>query len=144
MNVYAYYNFLRFSSIINVALKHTNISLSRTFKAIFSLIFVSITGSFPATTHDTMWYDIIWQGAYIKCARKLTDSQLISAYGAEEHKSNKKNYKQKQVMLIYIGWIDVTESMLMIRSPFCGYNLAWCVEFRGEDLPCYSSKTLPV
>ena len=22
----------------------------------------------------------------------------------------------------YIGWCDVTESMVMIRSPFCGYN----------------------
>ena len=24
--------------------------------------------------------------------------------------------------------------------PFCGYNLAWCVELRGEDLPCYPNK----
>jgi len=25
---------------------------------------------------------------------------------------------------LYIGWNDVTESMVTIRSPFCGYNLA--------------------
>ena len=24
----------------------------------------------------------------------------------------------------YIGWVDVTDSMVTIRSPFCGYNLA--------------------
>jgi len=27
-----------------------------------------------------------------------------------------------------------------IRSPFCGYNSAQCVELIGEDLPCYSNK----
>jgi len=30
--------------------------------------------------------------------------------------------------------------MVTIRSPFCGYNLAKCVELIGERLPCYSNK----
>jgi len=41
---------------------------------------------------------------------------------------------------LYTEWIDVTESMVTIRSPFCGYNLALCVELMGEDLPCNSNK----
>ena len=32
----------------------------------------------------------------------------------------------------------------MIRSPFCGHNLAKCVELIGEYLPCYSNKFWPV
>ena len=40
----------------------------------------------------------------------------------------------------YIGWSNVTESMVMIRSPCCGYNLAWCVELKREDLSSYSHK----
>ena len=39
--------------------------------------------------------------------------------------------------ILYIGWSDVTESMTTIRSPFCGCNMAKCVELRGEDLSCY-------
>jgi len=39
---------------------------------------------------------------------------------------------------ISIMWNDVTESMVTMRSPFCGYNLAQCVELVGEDLPRYS------
>jgi len=39
---------------------------------------------------------------------------------------------------------DVTESMVTIRSPCCGYNLAWCVELKGEDLWSYSPKTKSV
>ena len=27
--------------------------------------------------------------------------------------------------------------MVTIQSPFCGYNLAYCVELKGEDLSCY-------
>jgi len=42
--------------------------------------------------------------------------------------------------LQYIGWNDVIESMVTIRSPFCRYNLARYVELIGEDLPCYSDK----
>ena len=37
-------------------------------------------------------------------------------------------------MGLYMGWSDVTESMATIRSPFCGYNVAKCVELTGEDL----------
>ena len=40
----------------------------------------------------------------------------------------------------YIRWNKVTESMVTIRLPFCGYNLAQYVELIGEDLPCYSDK----
>jgi len=29
-------------------------------------------------------------------------------------------------------WSDVTESTVTIRSPFCGYNLAWCVELKAK------------
>jgi len=42
---------------------------------------------------------------------------------------------------LYIGWNDVTESMVTIRSPFCGYNTIECVELNGEDLSCYSNET---
>jgi len=30
----------------------------------------------------------------------------------------------------YTGWSYVTEAMVTIRSPCCGYNLAWCVELK--------------
>ena len=39
-----------------------------------------------------------------------------------------------------MGQSDVTESVTTIRSPFCGYNTAKCVELIGEDLSCYSIK----
>ena len=42
--------------------------------------------------------------------------------------------------LLYIGWNDVTESMVTKRLPFCGYNLAYYVELIGEDLTFYSNK----
>ena len=35
---------------------------------------------------------------------------------------------------------DVTESMVTIRSPFCGYNTMPCVELNGEDQSCYSDQ----
>ena len=41
---------------------------------------------------------------------------------------------------LYIGCSDVTESIVMTRSPFCGYNTISCVELNGEDLSCYSNK----
>ena len=41
----------------------------------------------------------------------------------------------------YTGWNDVTESMVTIRSPFCGYNTIRCVKLNGEDLSCYLNKT---
>ena len=41
-------------------------------------------------------------------------------------------------LLLYIGWSDVIESMVTIRSPFCGWNTAKCMELKGEDLSCYS------
>jgi len=41
---------------------------------------------------------------------------------------------------LYIGWSDVTESMVTIRSPFCGYDMTQCVELNGEELSCYSNK----
>ena len=41
---------------------------------------------------------------------------------------------------LMIGWRDVTESVVTIRSPCCGYSMAWCVELKGEDLWIYSHK----
>ena len=41
---------------------------------------------------------------------------------------------------IYIGCSDVTESVVTIRLPRCGYNWAWCVELKGEDLWSCSRK----
>ena len=45
------------------------------------------------------------------------------------------------VLLVYlascihnIGCSGVTESMVTMRSPFCGYDSAYCVELKGEDL----------
>jgi len=42
----------------------------------------------------------------------------------------------------YIGWSDVTESVVKIRSPFCGYNMAYCVELKFEHLSCYCYKLI--
>jgi len=42
--------------------------------------------------------------------------------------------------VLYIGRSDVTVSMATTQSPFCRYNMAYCVELRGEDLPCYLNK----
>jgi len=42
---------------------------------------------------------------------------------------------------VYTGWSDVTESMVRIRSPFCGYNTTQCGQLKGEDLSCYSNET---
>jgi len=36
------------------------------------------------------------------------------------------------VSLFFSRWSDVTESTVTIRSPFCGYNLAWCVELKAK------------
>jgi len=41
---------------------------------------------------------------------------------------------------MYIGWSDVAESIVTIRSLFCGYNTTSCVELNGEDLSCYPNK----
>jgi len=38
------------------------------------------------------------------------------------------------------GWSGVTESVVTIRSPFCGYNTMQCVELNGEVLLCCSNK----
>jgi len=46
----------------------------------------------------------------------------------------------KHCSLVYIGCSDVTESVIMIRSPFCGYNTTLSVELNGKDLLCYSNK----
>ena len=45
---------------------------------------------------------------------------------------------------IYIGRSDVAESVVTIRSPFCGYNTTLCVGLKGGDLSRYSNKTEPV
>jgi len=42
----------------------------------------------------------------------------------ENHKNVTSKQSAFERMQIYIGWTDVTESMVTIRSPFCGYNLA--------------------
>jgi len=45
-----------------------------------------------------------------------------------------------EIHLIYIEWSDVTESVVTVRSPFCGYNTTKCVKVKGEGLSCYSNK----
>jgi len=52
-----------------------------------------------------------------------------------------KHTLQTIYMRKYIRWNDVTESMVTIRPPFCGYNTIYCVEVNGEDLSWYSNKT---
>jgi len=42
---------------------------------------------------------------------------------------------------VYIGWNDVTVSMVTVRSPFSGYNTVKCAEWNGADLSCYSNET---
>jgi len=32
------------------------------------------------------------------------------------------------------------ESMVTIRSLFCGYNTTKCIKLNGKDLSCYSNK----
>jgi len=34
---------------------------------------------------------------------------------------------------------SVTESVVTMQSPSCGYCTIWCVELNGEDLSCYSN-----
>jgi len=43
--------------------------------------------------------------------------------------------------MVYTGRSDVTESMVTIRSPFCGHTTIQCVQLNGEDLSCCSNKT---
>jgi len=33
------------------------------------------------------------------------------------------------------------QSLVTIRSPFCGYNTISCIELNSEDLLCYSNET---
>ena len=42
--------------------------------------------------------------------------------------------------LKYIPWTDVTAIYGHDTIAVCGYNLAYCVELMGDDLPCYSNK----
>jgi len=42
--------------------------------------------------------------------------------------------------LLYIAWSDATESMVTIRSPFCGYNTYTMRSDKGENLSRYSNK----
>jgi len=42
---------------------------------------------------------------------------------------------------LYTEWSDVTECMVTIRLPFCGYNTIRCVKLIGEDLSRYLNKT---
>ena len=37
------------------------------------------------------------------------------------------------------GVVTSWQPMVTTRSPFCGYTMAKCVEFRGEDLPFRSN-----
>jgi len=46
---------------------------------------------------------------------------------------------RKSRCFVYTVWNDVTESMVTIRSPSCGYNTIYCVELNGEDSLCYSN-----
>ena len=39
---------------------------------------------------------------------------------------------QKRAGWLCIEWSGVTVSMATIRSPFCGYNMAWYAELTGE------------
>jgi len=41
---------------------------------------------------------------------------------------------------VYTGCSDVTESTVMLRSPFCGYKKIQCVELNSENFSCYSNK----
>jgi len=42
-------------------------------------------------------------------------------------------------LCLYTWRGDVTESMVTIQSPFCGYDMAYCVELMDEDLSFYSN-----
>ena len=42
------------------------------------------------------------------------------------------SYIRYNIGVVYMGGSDVTESMVTIRSPFCGYNSACCMELKGE------------
>ena len=48
----------------------------------------------------------------------------------------------KQLTWLYIGCSYVRESMATIRSSFCGYNSAYCVELKRKDLLSYSHKKI--
>jgi len=38
-----------------------------------------------------------------------------------------------------LGEVTSQQSVVTIRSPFCGYSMSWCVKLKGVDLPFYSN-----
>ena len=53
---------------------------------------------------------------------------------AEQHTT------QLELQLTCTGQSDITESMVTIRSPFCGCNTTSCTELKGKDWTCYSNR----
>jgi len=77
-------------------------------------------------------------------ATKFEDATTIrSLANSEGMTQNKHQWKSGDGE--YIGWSDVTECTVSIRSPFCGCKTIFCVEFNGKDkaLSCYSNETEP-
>ena len=98
----------------------------------------------------------IWQlqtRTWLSCALSSSFSSVLANYKFTKESSSDflksvkiwQNYGNESVAplfwpTLYIGWSDVTESTVMIRSPFCGHKTMWCVGLNGEDLSCYSNK----
>jgi len=70
---------------------------------------------------------LLWTS--LKSSRRL-DSTKLDCSVASSQATWMWHYKY-----VHYTWrSDVTEAMVTIRSPCCGYNLAWCVELKGEYL----------
>ena len=73
----------------------------------------------------------------VKTASEMT--YTVSSGALNSTPTNQPSRAMRRFFL-HVGWSDVTESSITIRSPFCGYNLAYCVELKGDDLWSYSHK----
>ena len=68
---------------------------------------------------------LLWEGF----ADKESLSLEWKSEGVMDDESGESMELMEEVFNVYeyIGWSDVTESMVKIRSPFCGYNMAYNV-----------------
>jgi len=114
-------------------------------------------GDIPAFTPNRSWYSIkrprrdarlswtSWLMTYRDGipARRRSSIQVLTGSDVHELRSwDELGWPLRHAAnLVHIGWNDVTESIITIRSPFCGYNTTQFVELNGENLSCHWNKT---
>ena len=74
-------------------------------------------------------------------ATRLANMSARRSPGADTNSETDRLERQLDMMMnisicysvsFFSRWSDVTESTATIRSPFCVYNLAWCVELKAK------------